>query len=102
MEVLRMIKQLPFLNPMHTNRESSSTLQLVIGIVLAEAGVALVGCGEWDFLKIGRPLLCYAVGFLLFVVGMFLIWKAPLSAIIVEDEATPIPCDRKVQASWSD
>jgi len=76
---------------MRTNRESSSTWQLIIGIVLAAAGVALVGCGEWDFLKIGRPLLCCAVGFLLFVVGMFLICKEPLSAIFVEDEAMPIP-----------
>jgi hypothetical protein len=54
-----------------TIRESSSTLQLIIGIVLAEAGVAMDGSGEWDFLKIGRPLLFYAVGFPLFVVGMF-------------------------------
>ena len=71
---------------MRTIRERSSTFQLIIGIVLAEAGVALVGCGEWDFLKIGRPMLFYAVGFLIFVVGIFLIWKDPLSAMIVEDE----------------
>lgn len=74
---------------MHTIRESSASVQLLIGIVLAEAGVALVGCGVWDFLEIGRPLLFYAIGFLFFVVGMFLIWKEPLSAMLVEDEAMP-------------
>ena len=71
---------------MRTIRERSSTFQLIIGIVLAEAGVAVVGCGESDLLKIGRPMLFYAVGFLVFVVGIFLIWKDPLSAMIVEDE----------------
>jgi hypothetical protein len=80
-----------FQYPMRTNRGSSSTLHLIFGIVLAEAGVALVGCGEWDSLKRGTSLLFYASGFLLFAVGMFLIWKEPLSAIIIEDEAMPIP-----------
>jgi hypothetical protein len=85
----------PLLNRMRTIRERSATWQLLIGVLLAEAGVALVGGGEWDLPKLGRPLFLYAVGFLLFVVGMFLIWKEPLSAIIVEEEAMPIPATGK-------
>lgn len=75
---------------MRTIRERSASVQLLIGIVLAEAGVALVGCGEWDPLQVGRPLLFYAIGSLLFVAGMFLILKKPLSAKIVEEETMPI------------
>lgn len=75
---------------MRTIRERSASVQLLIGIVLAEAGVALVGCGEWDLFQIGRPLLFYAIGSLLFVVGMFLIWKEPFSAMSVGEEAMPI------------
>jgi hypothetical protein len=73
---------------MRTIRERLASGQLLFGIVLAEAGVVLVGCGEWDLLQIGRPRLFYAMGSLLFLVGMFLIWKAPLSAMTVEEEAT--------------
>jgi hypothetical protein len=79
---------------MRTIPEKSATVQLVIGIVLAEAGAALVGCGEWNLLQIGSPLLFYAIGFLLFVVGIFLIWKEPLSAMFVE-EALPISATAK-------
>ena len=75
---------------MCTTRERSSTLQLLIGIVLAEAGAAIVGCGEWDFLKTGTPLLFYLVGFVVFVVGMFLVWRKPLSALVVEREADQV------------
>jgi hypothetical protein len=77
--------------------EKSETVQLLIGIVLAQAGAALVGCGEWDLLQIGRPLLFYTIGFLLFVVGIFLIWKEPLSAMIVQDEAMPISATGKCE-----
>jgi hypothetical protein len=80
---------------MRTISEKSSSVQLLIGIVLAEAGAALVGCGEWDFLQIGRPQLFYAIGFLLFVVGISLIWKEPLSAMISEEEAMPISATGK-------
>jgi hypothetical protein len=76
-------------------RGRSSTWQLLIGSVLAETGVVLFGCGEWDLLKTGSPLLFYAVGFLFFVVGMFLIWQEPLSAMIFEDEAMPISATGK-------
>jgi hypothetical protein len=82
---------------MLTIREKSSTGELIIGIVLAEAGAALLGCGEWDLLQIGRPLLFYAIGFLLFVVGILLIWKEPLSALTVEDEARPISATGKCE-----
>jgi hypothetical protein len=68
-------------------REKSSTSQLLIGTALAEAGAALVGCGEWDVLKTGTPLLFYTAGFIVLAAGMFLIWKEPLSAMIVENGA---------------
>ena len=82
---------------MTTIREKSSTVELLLGIALAEAGAALVGCGQGDLLQLGRPLLFYTIGFLLFVVGMFLIWKEPLSAMIVEDEAMPISATGKYE-----
>jgi hypothetical protein len=37
--------------------EKTSTVQLLIGIVLAQAGAALVRCGQWDLLQIGRSML---------------------------------------------
>jgi hypothetical protein len=74
---------------MRTNWEKSSTSQLLIGIALAEAGAALVGCGQWDVLKTGTPLLFYGAGFLVFAAGMFLIWKEPLSAMIIEEDPAP-------------
>jgi hypothetical protein len=36
---------------MPTIPEKSSTVQLLIGIALAEAGAALAGCGQWDLLQ---------------------------------------------------
>jgi len=80
-----------------TIHKKSNSVQLLIGIVLAEAGAALVGCGEWNLLQIGSPLLFYAIGFPLFVVGIFLIWKEPLSSLIVEDEARPISATGKCE-----
>ncbi len=80
---------------MRTIREKSSTVQLLIGIGLAEAGAALVGCGEWNLAPIGNSFLFYAIGFLLFVVGIFFIWKEPLSALIVEEQAEAISATAK-------
>jgi hypothetical protein len=74
---------------MSTIQEKSSTWQLLIGIALAEAGAALVGCGEWDVLKTGAPFLFYAAGSLVFLAGLFLIWKEPLRAMIVEEDEAP-------------
>src|SRR6478672_2169840 len=71
---------------MPTIREKSSTVQFFTGIVLAGAGVALVGCGAWDLLQVESPMFWYAMGFLLFAVGIFVNWKEPLSALVVEDE----------------
>src|ERR1700730_18462316 len=75
---------------MNPIRERSSTMQLLIGIALTEGGAVLFGCGEWDDSKTGTRLLFYAAGYLLIGVGMFLIWKEPISAIIIEDEVRPI------------
>jgi hypothetical protein len=76
-------------------QQKSSTWQLLIGIVVAEAGVALVGLGEWDALQIWTRVLICVGGFLVCLVGMFLIWKEPLSALIVQDEAAPAEAMRK-------
>jgi hypothetical protein len=58
----------------------------LVGLVLAEAGIALVGCGEWDALKIWTRVLLYAGGFLLCTGGMFLIWKEPFGATLRDND----------------
>lgn len=70
-------------NRMRTSGEKSSMLSLLLGIALAEAGAALVGCGEWDVLRTGTPWFFYVTGFLVSAAGMVLIWKKPLGAMIV-------------------
>jgi hypothetical protein len=67
----------------------SSNWQLLAGIVLAEAGGALIGIAEWDPLKLGASMSFYAGGFLGLVVGMSLIWKEPLRKTMIEDEPSP-------------
>ena len=69
--------------------ERLSTWELLIGILLAEAGIALIGFGEWDPMETGARLPCYAAGFLSLAVGMFLIWKEPLSGLMIADETSP-------------
>ena len=60
---------------------------LSAGIALAEVGVLLVGYGSCDALNIRTSVVFY--GFLVCMVGMYLVWKKPLTAMIVQDEAAP-------------
>jgi hypothetical protein len=66
-------------------RKRSSPWLFLAGIALAEVGVVLVGYGSWDALNIRTSV----GGFLLCMVGMCLVWKEPLTAMIVQDEAAP-------------
>jgi hypothetical protein len=59
------------------------------GVLLAEAGIALIGLGEWDPMESGARMPFYVAGFLSLAVGMFLIWKEPLSALMIADETSP-------------
>ena len=69
--------------------ERSATCEFLIGIALAEAGVALIGFGKWDPMETGARMPFYAAGFLSLAIGMFLIWKEPLSALMIADETSP-------------
>ena len=69
--------------------ERLSTWELLIGILVAEAGTALVGFGEWDPMQTGARMPFYAAGLLLLAVGMLLIWREPLRALMGGDETSP-------------
>jgi hypothetical protein len=59
------------------------TWELLIGVLVAGAGTVLVGLGEWDPMETGARMPFYAAGFFLLAVGMLLIWREPLSALMV-------------------
>jgi hypothetical protein len=68
--------------------ERSATCELLVGILLAEAGIALIGFGKWDPMETGAHMPLYAAGILSLAVGMFLVWKEPLSALMIADETS--------------
>jgi hypothetical protein len=70
-------------------RKRSSTWLLLAGIALAEVGVLLVGYGSWDAPNIRTSVLFCVGGFLVCMVGIFLVSKVPLTLMIVQDEAAP-------------
>ena len=69
--------------------DRSATCELLIGILLAEAGIGLLGFGKWDPMETGARMPFYAAGFLSLAIGMFLILKEPLSALMIADETSP-------------
>jgi hypothetical protein len=79
--------------------ERSATCELLVGVLLAAAGIALIGFGEWDPMETGTRMPFYVAGFLSLVIGMFLIWKEPLSALMIGDETSPdgTTCKRKLK-----
>ena len=80
--------------------ERLATCEFLVGILLAEAGIALIGFGKWDPMETGNHMPFYAAGFLLLAIGMFLIWKEPLSPRMIADEASPADgaaCKTKVR-----
>ena len=83
---------------MRTIPERSATCELLVGILVAEAGIALIGFGKWDPMETGAHMPFYAAGFLSLAIGMFLIWKEPLSALMIADETSPgAACKPKVR-----
>ena len=68
--------------------EKAATCELLVGSLLAEAGIGLLGFGKWDPMESGARMPLYAAGFLLLAIGMFLVWKEPLRALI-GDETSP-------------
>ena len=84
--------------------ERLSTWELFIGILVAEAGAALVGFGEWDPIETGARMPFYAAGLFLLAVGMLLIWQEPLSALMVGAETSPDGTASKSesQTPWQD
>ena len=82
-----MPKELLTLNMlMRKIRKRSSTWLFLAGIALAEVGVLLVGFASRDALNIRTSVLFYVGGFLLCMVGMCLVSKEPLTAMIVQDK----------------
>jgi hypothetical protein len=74
---------------MPTILKRSSPWLFSAGIALAEVGVFLVGYGSWDALNIRTSVLFYVGAVLVCMVGMCLVWKEPLTLMIVQDEAAP-------------
>jgi hypothetical protein len=77
--------------------DRSTTCELLIGILLAEAGIGLLGFGKWDPMETGARMPFYAAGFLSLAIGMFLIWKEPLSVLMIGDESSPDGTDCKLK-----
>ena len=79
--------------------EKPATCELLVGTLLAEAGIGLLGFGKWDPMESGARMPFYAAGFLLLAIGMFLVWKEPLSALMIADETSPdgAACKPKVR-----
>jgi hypothetical protein len=71
---------------MHTRPERLATWEFLIGILAAEAGTVLVGFGEWDSMETEARMPFYAAGLFLLAVGMLLIWREPLSALMAGAE----------------
>jgi hypothetical protein len=84
---------------MRTTSERLSAWGLLIGILLAEAGIALFGFAEWDPMETGVRMPLHAAGFLSLATGMFLIWKEPFRALMIGDETSPdgAACKPKVR-----
>ena len=74
---------------MRTMPERSATCELLVGILLAEAGIALLDFGEWDPMETGARMPFYVAGFLSLAIGIFLIWKEPFRALMIGDETSP-------------
>lgn len=77
------------------SRKGSSTWELLAGIVLTEAGVALLGLAGLDSLRLPVQLLFYAGGFLACASGMFLVWNDPFRALPRDDVLAGAPVKRK-------
>jgi hypothetical protein len=71
---------------MPKNQNAAWPWQLLPGVFFIYFGLVLVGCGQWNLLPIGTPVFFYAGGVLVCLFGMFLIWKEPIKALIIEDE----------------
>jgi hypothetical protein len=69
--------------------EKPATCDLLVGSLLAEAGIGLLGFGKWHPMESGARMLFYAAGFLFLAIGMFLVWKEGLSALMIGDETSP-------------
>jgi hypothetical protein len=67
----------------------TATCELLVGILLAEAGIALLGFGKWDPMETGARMPFYLAGFLSLAIGVLLIWKEPLRALMIGDETSP-------------
>jgi hypothetical protein len=74
---------------MRTMPEKPATCELLAGILLAETGIGLLGFGKWDPMESGARMSFYVAGFLLLAIGMFLVWKEPLRALMIGDETSP-------------
>ena len=82
---------------MRTQSEKTATCDLLVGSLLAEAGIGLLGFGKWGPMESGSRIPFYAAGFLFLASGMFLVWKEGLSALMIGDETSPDGTDFTVK-----
>jgi hypothetical protein len=69
--------------------EQPATCEFLVGSFLAEAGIGLLAFGKSDPMESGARIPYYATGFLFLAIGMFLVWKEPLRALMIGDETSP-------------
>ncbi len=72
-----------------TKRQGTSTWRLLTGVVIAEAGILIVGFGELSAIEWWMRPLSYFGGFLVLVGTMCLCWKDRFLAMTGNGEAGP-------------
>lgn len=73
---------------MRKARREPSGWPVCLGVFMAYVGIALIGFGGWYSLKPSLRWLIYLAGFIVFLAGLFFIWKDLLNA--PADPAEPI------------
>ena len=65
---------------MRKARRESSGWPVCLGIFMAYVGIALIGFGGWYSLEPSLRWLIYLAGLIVFLAGLFLLWKDLLNA----------------------
>jgi hypothetical protein len=76
---------------MQKAREEQPAWRICVGILLTYLGMALIGFGGWYSLELSMRWFIYLVGSTVFLAGLFLIWKDPLSTPGFQEEPTQEP-----------
>ena len=68
-------------------KKGQSPWQFVLGALAADLGVALLGLGAWDALKIDMRILVYLVGTVCLLSGLSLIWLDTINLSVVSKKS---------------